>query len=698
MGKKDFKRGMEAGAKPFEDKFKQVSEAVERVGTEIKNKIGDIKETVDIVIDDLSSIQKKELYDLSTQFDIKELEQPDKELLIAGLYTLSAMSDNLTDCQKAFIRSVQKYTGVKNPQTSVDLSVAIENIESVTVQKAVMQAFMEFLFLENEDNSFLEDYAELFEFFSVTKKGREVILDSIKKVYHATGALGISEKYGYVPEVLKSQGTTPSSASSVITREIDNTPPPGLELFHIDKEIIVGAGETLRLENKNIYLNNDIKCSGVLEFVNCKITSYMTTDGLKGRISYVYAKGKNKISFENCLITCEIKNKPEMTFDINHNNQCFLISTGDGGLSAVEFNNCTIADSPCLLHVFEANVFINHSCIENPMGDFIKSSFNKNIVIENTEIKFNKLESLDIFRTNLYGSGFFGNNISPVFDVSTMDEHGTLSVSDCKFISDGSVYADGKGMELFKERKNMLDIKNCEFINLQQPFGDCNSIKNCFFSNCKDLNIHATKVIDCIFEGCSQSLITNGEIIKGCQFINILVNTTPGHGKNSSALYFDEWGSKTYSSKYSNDKTKSSRVEDCLFNGITLNEKKISKSGIMSKNSAYIIQGFACDTLSTMLAVVKNCTFKNCKTDNPKNIIIYDHDTYYVKEWFKDVEKNQKIIEIRDCEGLDLINKQVEDVIFEDNKELRPGEFVGVSNQYECYGLPESWMNVFLDC
>ena len=32
MGKKDFKRGLEAGAKPFEEKFKQVSDAVERVG------------------------------------------------------------------------------------------------------------------------------------------------------------------------------------------------------------------------------------------------------------------------------------------------------------------------------------------------------------------------------------------------------------------------------------------------------------------------------------------------------------------------------------------------------------------------------------------------------------------------------------------------------------------------------------------
>ena len=215
MSKKDFKRGMEAGAKPFEEKFKQVSEAVERVGEGLNQKLDNIKGTMNTVIDDLSSIQKKELYDLSTQYDIKELERPDKELLIAGLYTLSAMSDNLTEYQKAFIRSVQKYIGVKNPQTSVDLSIAIENVENVTTQRAILQAFMEFLYLENENVSFLDDYEELFEFFNVNKKGRESIIDSIQKVYHATGAQGISEKYGYVPERIVESGSVDEGGKSI---------------------------------------------------------------------------------------------------------------------------------------------------------------------------------------------------------------------------------------------------------------------------------------------------------------------------------------------------------------------------------------------------------------------------------------------------------------------------------------------------
>ena len=224
MGKKDFKHGMEAGAKPFEEKFKQVSEAVERVGAGLNQKLDDIKGTMNAVIDDLSSIQKKELYDLNTQFDIKEFEQPDKELLIAGLYTLSAMSDNLTDYQQAFIRSVQKYVDVTTPQTSVDLSIAIENVNSLPTQKAIMQAFMEYLFLENENDDFLEDYEELFDFFSVNKKDRQMILYCIHAVYRATGAQGLVEKYGYVPPQDVENEEEPAAKAGVVWKTLTNLP------------------------------------------------------------------------------------------------------------------------------------------------------------------------------------------------------------------------------------------------------------------------------------------------------------------------------------------------------------------------------------------------------------------------------------------------------------------------------------------
>ena len=90
MSTKDFKRGMEAGAKPFNDKFNQTSQAINKVGGQISEKIDSLNGVMDEVIDNLNSIKKKEIYDLNTKFDLKkDLDDAEKELLAALLITIS---------------------------------------------------------------------------------------------------------------------------------------------------------------------------------------------------------------------------------------------------------------------------------------------------------------------------------------------------------------------------------------------------------------------------------------------------------------------------------------------------------------------------------------------------------------------------------------------------------------------------------
>ena len=208
---KNYKKGAEDVGKVAEKGFDIVGAEVKTAGNIIEEnakKQNDINNIFADAIDEhdvkLSAIQKKELFGLNTPFDIKSLEQKDKELLVAGLYTLAIENKNVNDYQQAFIRSVRKCVDVKTPQILSDFSV-IENIESLTAQKAIMQAFMEFLFLEIENDSFLDEHKKLFSFFSVNKKGQESILDSIHKVYHATGKQGIAEKYDYVAEIKESK-------------------------------------------------------------------------------------------------------------------------------------------------------------------------------------------------------------------------------------------------------------------------------------------------------------------------------------------------------------------------------------------------------------------------------------------------------------------------------------------------------------
>lgn len=199
MSKKDFNKGMEAGAKPFEEKFENLSKETNKIGEKLNEKLDSLGDVMDIVLDDLSDIQKKELYNLNTPYDLKEdLDDDEKEILSALLIKLSENTKN-NEYQRKFIRSVNNYIGITTPQTGLDIS-CIENIENINSQKIILQAVMEYMYLESYNFDFLNVYEEIFEHFSVNRKGIREIKEHIEAIYRATGEEGIAEKYSFVPE------------------------------------------------------------------------------------------------------------------------------------------------------------------------------------------------------------------------------------------------------------------------------------------------------------------------------------------------------------------------------------------------------------------------------------------------------------------------------------------------------------------
>ena len=199
MSREGFTKGMAAGAAPFEEKYNQLADATERVGAQVNARLDDISDVQKVILDDLSSREKKELYDLNTLVDIKELEPTEKEFLMAVLYTLSNMTEEVTSEQQAYIRSVKRYLEIKSVQTEVDLS-CIENIDSKREERAILQTVMEFLFLEHCDHSYWDEYEDVLDYFSVKNSEIRRIEASIDAIYKATGAQGLAEKFGYVAE------------------------------------------------------------------------------------------------------------------------------------------------------------------------------------------------------------------------------------------------------------------------------------------------------------------------------------------------------------------------------------------------------------------------------------------------------------------------------------------------------------------
>jgi hypothetical protein len=189
MSNKDYKKGMEAGARPFQDKLEKFGRKIAKLGIKIDGGL-------DTIYDALSASEIEELYGLKIPSDLIDLDEKEKHFLLACLYQLSSDSSKTNDLQQTFIRSLQSYLRITNSQMDADYS-KIENIESVSTIKAFMQVFMEFLFLEKGNDSFLKKYKNVLEYFNITVQGRSEILADIKKYYKAAGSKGIAEKYAF---------------------------------------------------------------------------------------------------------------------------------------------------------------------------------------------------------------------------------------------------------------------------------------------------------------------------------------------------------------------------------------------------------------------------------------------------------------------------------------------------------------------
>ena len=87
MSNRDFKEGIVAGAKPFGDKLDQLADVVEEVAEDLREGVEDfnnVKDIVNIVLDDFSAQDKKRIYDLDQITDISSLEDDEKEFLVAS--------------------------------------------------------------------------------------------------------------------------------------------------------------------------------------------------------------------------------------------------------------------------------------------------------------------------------------------------------------------------------------------------------------------------------------------------------------------------------------------------------------------------------------------------------------------------------------------------------------------------------------
>lgn len=146
--KKMYKKGLADAMQAYEAFGKKQEAAIAHMREEIRkgqkleealnDTIASLGDDIAGLYDYLNAQEKRALYHLSTPLDIKDLDKEEQQFLLAILYQLASdEGDLLTDYQRMFIRSVQRYLEITNPQTEADLS-AVGDIDSLEVQKAFL--------------------------------------------------------------------------------------------------------------------------------------------------------------------------------------------------------------------------------------------------------------------------------------------------------------------------------------------------------------------------------------------------------------------------------------------------------------------------------------------------------------------------------------------------------------------------------
>lgn len=223
-----YKKGMADAAKAYEA-FGQKQEAVldkileevRRGNRSMEDALNEIGGNVDNLYDHLQSKEKAELYTVYTPFNIKDLGSQEKLFLVGALLRLTTDKEP-NENQQNYLRAIQRYLDIKEPPFGTD-PLMIENIEDIPAQKAILQAVMEFLRLQDGDSyDETELQQEFLNAFSVNSKGRKAIMEQVEMLYNATGAVGLAEKYGYVVEdpELPMEQTITDNAKYSISKEV----------------------------------------------------------------------------------------------------------------------------------------------------------------------------------------------------------------------------------------------------------------------------------------------------------------------------------------------------------------------------------------------------------------------------------------------------------------------------------------------
>lgn len=572
---KNYKRGMKDGATPFEDKFKKQEEKFRQTEGELRQEQSKLDSFLDDLLDvseeqdkRITNIEDKANYGFNDVIDIKDLEDKDKKFLAGILMATCKRIKNINQQQKDFILGVLKYIDIKKPDLNISLE-NIENIESIQIQKAMLQVIMELMFIGEENFNFLNEYEDIFDYFSVNKKGFKDIKKSIQDMYDMVGIEGIY--YKDEEELLDEEDAQKNQVEETESEEIEP------EEIIIGKDFTLEDFETKEFKNKRVIINDKLEHRGILRFINSEIEFN----------NMIYYEGK--LEFDGCKIIFNKAHYDEDDEELWDGICIKAMVVGDafsGKINAkLVIKNCYITELNNKNDTRYGNYRENRNARIKLGSD---RALHKNCSVEITLSEINGVENF------LY---FSSNN----FDSDTENCNASLLLEESKFVN-----TKGYVLKEWDSSDTFTFINNCTFCDNQEDVEKTESIL--------DLYQHSSKVIvaNSNFYNINKKCLdvtTDKLKIEKCNFSNFL--------DGLEISYYDEIN--IYDCKFKNIKDKNNKciiisygdvnekgkIENCTFENCGTEEEALKYYDVTE-------EGFFRKTYYTYyFAKVINCEFKN---------------------------------------------------------------------------------------
>lgn len=494
MSVKDYKDGMVAGSKPFEEKFREVQNAsiaaLQKLASQNANEVGeliDIAEEHDYLLN----------YNWKQECQLGSLAE--KSILIGFLMDAidKISTSEPSDTQKEFLNKIYRFLKLNIDalfSKRIDISY-LSNNNDVAFQKLLYLLTCMYFYIGDENFDFLDKNPDVFDCFSVSPKDREEIQGLIEEraKYFDLNSLFTPDEEEVVEEITQEEDNT-----------VGCTLPENLETETFSELYWTKSNNEETIENKIVDIKANFQVDGKLTFRNCKIIAQDSCQ--------INVTSSGSIEFDNC------------EFSQLRRTESYLIESK----GKINFTHCTVYN--CW------NLAMYNGCSNDSFND---------IEISKSFIKFDdKFDKVDMhYARNLLFYGIALSLIDSQVEGKLLDLGndariftGIKTCSGCTFIKLKKLFEMGEHFNFanctFNDCERVfvsvedIDIRECQFYGCVDVFyisgSTKNIIKNCTFKDCSNEILSAPSYLEtyievdrCEFRNIKQHL-PNRDLLRVC--------------------------------------------------------------------------------------------------------------------------------------------------------------------------------------